>query len=106
VVGGRADFLSRNRIEHRAEEQRISAGRRFEGGAEGIVWLETVQFAREHGDRRTAERFGSNRRGLRDGDELRDERRIAALSLGRPHSRDDEERDSVEPPRQVEEPAQ
>ncbi len=106
LLGGRAGSLPRNRVEHRAHEERISAGRRFEGGAEGVVRLQTVQLAREHGDRGTPERFGANRGGLRIGDELCDKGGIAALSLRRPRRRGDEKRHSLEPSRQVEEPAQ
>ncbi len=58
VLGGRAGPLPCNRVEHRADEERISAGRRFERGAEGFVRIQTVQLAREHRDRGTPERFG------------------------------------------------
>ena len=101
-----AGSLPCNRVEHRADEERISAGRRFQRGAEGFVRFQTVQLAREQGDRGTAKRFGANRGGLRIGDELCDERGIAPLSLGGPGSGGDEERDSVEPSRQVEQPPQ
>ena len=106
VLGGRAGSFPCNRVEHRADEERISAGRRFEGGAEGLVRLQTVQLAREHGDRGAPKRLGANRGDLRIGDELSDECGIVALSLGRPGSGGDEERHSLEPSRQVEEPAQ
>ena len=106
VLGGRAGSLPCNRVQHGAHEERVAAGRRLEGSAEGFVRLETVQLAREHGDRVTAKRFGANRDGLRIGDELCDECGIAALSLGRPGCGGDEERHSLEPARQVEEPAQ
>ena len=94
LLGRRAGSLPGNRVEHRADEERISASSRFEGGAEGVVRLQTVQLAREHGDRGTPERFGANRGGLRIGDQLCDECGIAALSLGRPGSGGDEERHS------------
>jgi hypothetical protein len=106
VLGGRTHSLSGNRVEHRADEERISAGRRFEGDAEGFVRLQTVQFMREHGDRGSPKRFGANRGGFRICDELCDKRRIAALALGRPRARYEEERHSLEPSRQVEEPAE
>ena len=106
VLGGRAGSLPCNRVEHRADEERISAGRRLEGGAEGVVRLQAVQLAREHGDRGTPKRFGANRGGLRIGDQLCDKGGIVALSLGRPGSGGDEERHSLEPSRQVEEPPQ
>ena len=65
-----------------------------------------MQLAREHGDRGTPKRFGAKHGGLRIGDELGDKRGIATLSLGRPGSGGDEERHSLEPSRQVEEPPQ
>ncbi len=80
----RAASLPCHRVEHRVDEERIATGGRFEGGAEGVVRLQAVQLAREHGDRRTPERFGTDRRGLRIGDELGDKRGIAALALRRP----------------------
>jgi hypothetical protein len=98
-LGGRADSLPCNCVEHRADEERIPAGRRLQGGAERFVWLQTVQLPREYGDRGTPERFGANPCDLRIGDELSDQRGIAALSLGRPRRRDDEERHSLQPSR-------
>ena len=86
LLGGRAGSLPCNRVEHRADEERISAGRRLEGGAEGFVRLQTVQLAREHGDRGTPKRLGANRGGLRIGDRAprqvwdRDSRPRAAAS--------------------------
>ena len=106
LLGRRAGSLPGNRVEHRADEERISAGRRFEGGAEGLVRLQTVQLAREHGDRGTPKRLGANRGGLGIGDQLYDKCGIAALTLGRPGCGGDEQRHSLEPPRQVDEPAQ
>jgi hypothetical protein len=106
VLGGRAGSLACNRLEHRADEERISASRRFEGGAEGLVRLQTVQLTREHGDRGAAKRLRANRGGLRIGDELSDECGIVALALGRPRPRGHEERHALEPARQVEEPAE
>ncbi len=50
LLSGRAGSLPCNRVEHRADEERISASRRFEGGAEGFVRSQTMQLAREHGD--------------------------------------------------------
>ena len=47
--------------------------------------------SRERGDRGTAKRFGADRGGFRIGDELCDERGIAALALGRPGCGSDEE---------------
>ena len=106
VLGGRRGSLPCNRVEHRADEERIPAGRRFEGGAEGFVRLQTVQLPREQSDRGTAKRLGTNRGGLRIGDQLCNERRVAPLSLRRPGAGRDEQRDSLEPSRQVEQPAQ
>src|SRR5262249_60787513 len=105
VLGGRAGSLPRNRVQPRVDEERISAGRRFQGGAECVVRIETVQLVREHGDRGPPKRLGANRGRLSIGDELRDECGIAALSLGRPRSCGDKERDSLEPSRQGDEPA-
>jgi hypothetical protein len=65
-----------------------------------------MQLARQHGDGGTPKRFGANHGGFRIGDELCDKRGIATLALGRPGSGDDEERHSLEPSRQVEEPPQ
>jgi len=67
TLGGRAGCLPGNRVKHRANEERIPAGRRLEGGAEGLVRLHPMQLAREHGDRGTAKRFGANRDNLRIG---------------------------------------
>jgi hypothetical protein len=106
VLGGRAGSLPGDRVEHRAKEERIAAGRRLERGAEGFVRLQSVQLLREHGDRLTAKRFGANRNKLRLGDELCDEHGIAALCLRRPGCGGDEHGDSLEPSRQVEEPPQ
>ena len=63
-----------------------------QGGAEGRVRLQAVQRAREHGDRGGPQRPGADRGGLRVGDQLRDERRIAALALGRPGCGGDQQR--------------
>jgi hypothetical protein len=104
LLGRWAGSLPSNRVEHRADEERISASHRCDGGTEGIVRLQTVQLAREHGDRGPAERFGANRGGLRIGEELCDERGIAALTLGRPGSGGDEKRHPLKPSRQVQEP--
>src|SRR5262249_2036891 len=82
------------------------AARRPEGGAEGLVRLHPMQLAREHGDRGTAKRFGANRDNLRIGNELCDERGIAALTPRRPGSGGDQERHSLQPSRQAEEPPQ
>ena len=84
VLGGRAGSLPCNRIEHRDDEERISAGRCLDGGAEGLVRLQIEQLAREHGDRGAAKRLGANHGGFRRGDELSDECGIVALpSRGR-----------------------
>jgi hypothetical protein len=106
VLGSWAGSFACNRVEHRADEERISAGRRFERGAEGFVWLQAVQLAREHRDRGTPKRFGANRGGLRIGDERGYQRGIVALALRRPRCRGDEERHSLEPSRQVQQPPQ
>ena len=106
LLGSRAGSLPCNRVEHRADEERIAAGRRLERGAEGVVRLQTVQLPREHGDRGTPERFGANRDGLRIRDELCNQCGIAALTLGWPGPGGDEEGYAFEPSRQVEEPAQ
>jgi hypothetical protein len=103
VGGGRADSLPGDRVEHSDEEERISTGRRFEGGGEGVVRLQAVQFAGEHGDRGAPKRLGADRGGLRVGDQLCDKCGIAALSLGRPGSHNHEERHSLEPSGQVQE---
>jgi hypothetical protein len=42
VLGGRADSLPRDRVEHRADKERIPAGRRFQCSAEGVVRLQPV----------------------------------------------------------------
>ena len=83
MLDGGADSLASDRVEHRTDEQRIAAGRRLQGRAEGLVRLETVQLACEHRDRVTAKRFGQDRNGFRIGDELCDEHGIAALALRR-----------------------
>ena len=57
-------------------------------------------------DRGTPQRFGANRGGLRIRDQLRDECRIAALALRRPRRRDHQQRHPLQPPGQVEQPAQ
>ena len=106
VLGGRAGSLPCNRVEHRVHEERISRSRRFEGGAESFVRLQTMQLARQHRDRGTPQRFGANRGGLRIGDELCHKCGITALALRRPRRRGDEERHSLEPSCQVEEPPQ
>ena len=106
MLGSRARSLPCNRVQHRADEERIPAGRRLEGGAESLVRPQTVQLARQHGDRGTPKRFGANRDGLRIGDELCHKGGIAALPLRRPRRRNDEERHSLEPSRQVEQPPQ
>jgi hypothetical protein len=106
VLGGRAGSLPCDRVEHRADKEWVAAGRRFERGAEGLVRLQAVQLAREHRDRGTPERLGTNRCDLRVGDELGDKHGIVALSLGRPGPGDDEERHSLQPSRQVQEPPQ
>ena len=85
-LGRRAGFFPCHRSEHRVDEERVSAGRRRESGAEGLVRFQAVQLAREHCDRGGPERSGTNRGGLRIGDQLRDEGGIAALSLGRPRA--------------------
>src|SRR5262245_29121374 len=106
VLGGRTDSLPCNRVENRADEERIAAGRRLERGAEGIVRLQAVQLVREHGDRGAPERLGTDCDRLRIGHELCDECGIAALSLRGPGRRGDEERHTLEPSCQVDEPAQ
>jgi hypothetical protein len=106
VLGGRTGSLACDRIEHRDDEERIPARRGFERGAEGSVRLQTVPLAREHDDRGRPKRFGANHSGLRIGDELCDKHGIAALSLGRPRPRGDEERYSLEPSCQVQKPPQ
>ena len=78
LLASRAGSFPRNRVQHRADEERIPAGRRLERGAESLVWLQTVQLPREHGDRGTPKRSGANRGGLRIGDQLRDKRRDRA----------------------------
>ncbi len=65
-----------------------------------------ARLAREDGDGGAPKRFGANRRGIGIGDEVRDKRGLSALRLGRPRRRNDEERQSLEPSRQVEEPPQ
>ena len=106
VLGSRAGSLPRNGVEHRADEERIPARRRFERSAEGFVWLQTVQLACEHSHRRTPERLGADGGSLRVGDELCDEIGITTLAFWRPRPSGDEERNSVEPSCQVEKPPQ
>ena len=72
-----------NRVQHRADEERIAAGRRLERGAEGLVRLQTAARARALRSRH-AQAVRANRGNLRIGDQLRDKRGIAALSLRRP----------------------
>ena len=106
MLGGRAGSLPGDRVEHRADEEWVAAGRRLEGGAEGLVRLQAVQLAREHRDRGTPKRLGANRGDLRVGDQLGDKDGIVALALGRPGPRDDQERHSLQPSRQVQQPPQ
>src|SRR5262245_39275859 len=82
--GRRTGSLPCDRVEHCADEQRISHRGGFEGSVEGIVWLQPVQLAREHGDGVTPERLRTYRDGLRVGNELRDQVGVVSLSLGRP----------------------
>ena len=68
VLGDRVDSLPCDGVEHRAEEERISGGSRFDSDEERFVRLQTMQLPREHGDRGWPKRFGANRGGLRIGD--------------------------------------
>jgi hypothetical protein len=106
VLGRRAGSLSCDRVEHRADEERVAARRRLEGGTESLVRLQTMHLARKDGNRGTPKRFEEDRGGLRIGDELCNKFWIAALSLRRPRSCGDEEGYSIQPSREVEEPAQ
>jgi hypothetical protein len=105
LLGVRARFLPGNRVQHRTDEERISAGRRHEGVAEGFVRLQTMQLARESLDRGSPERSRTNRDDLRSGDQLRDKRGIAALALRRTRPRDDQQRHPLQSAHQVDEPA-
>ncbi len=106
LLASRAGSFPCNRVQHRADEERIAAGRRLEGGAESLVRLQTVQLARKHGDRGNPERPGANRGGCRIGNQLSDECGVPGLALGWAGCGGDEERHSLEPSRQVEEPQQ
>ena len=106
LLGGRAGSLPGDRIQHSVDEERIAAGRRFERGAEGLVRVQTMLFPRKQGDRVTPERFGANHGSLLIRDQLCDKYGIASLALRRPSSHSDDEWDSLEPSRQVEEPPQ
>jgi hypothetical protein len=106
VFDARAGSLPRHCVEHRVDKERITSSGRFQGGTERVVRVQTVQLAREHRDRGTPERLRANRARLRIGDELGDQRGIAALALRRPRACGDEEGHSLEPSRQVEEPSQ
>ena len=106
VLSGRADSLPCNPVEDRADQERISPSRRFERHTEGFVRVQTMQLARQHGDRGTPQRLGANHGGLRIGDELCHKCGIAPLSLRWPRRRGDDERHSLEPSRQVEKPPQ
>jgi hypothetical protein len=106
MLGRRTDPLLCNRFKHSPDKERISAGRRFQRGAEGFVWLEPVSLAREHRDRAPPQRFGANHNRLRIADELCHKRGIVTFALRRPRSRCDQERHSLQPSRQVEKPPQ
>ena len=79
MLGRRTD-LPCDRIEHRDDEERIPARLRYECAGEGIVRLQAVQRASEHGDRGRPERFGRIAAASGVGDQLCDEDGIAALS--------------------------
>ena len=106
LLDGRAGPLPRHRVEHRADEQRIAAGRRLERGAERIIRLQTVHLPRQHRDRGTTQRSGANRGDLGIGNQLRDQGGIAALALRRPGPGRDQQRHPLQPSRQIQQPPQ
>jgi hypothetical protein len=99
VLGGQADSLPRDRVQHRADKEWVASRGAFERRGEGVVRLQAVQLARQQGDRGTPERFGANGRRLRVGDQLCDECRVLALTLRWSGCGDNEERHSLEPSR-------
>ena len=97
--------LGLQRAQQLADQQRVAAGRAVHGGREGVVGLRPERPADELADRGAGQRPGADRRGRQIGGDLADERRVGAR-LRAPRGDREQDRQALEPPRQVGEEAQ
>ena len=105
LIGRRGDALSRERGHQLTDEERVPARRREAGVAELGLGFRGECRSHEHGDCRVAQRRWADDEHGRIGDHFR-ERPILALRLGRAKTRHDQQRQPLEAPDQVAEPAQ
>ena len=105
VLGPRRHLLARERVEQRAQQQRVAARRLEARPRERLVGVGGEHAPDERLDRCVAERLRQHEPCGRVGDELREQYLLESL-LGWPERGDDEHRQALEPAHEVAEPAQ